>query len=147
MSFVSSTSVVSVTGSATVGLSAGPVQWNATTFLAAAHVSKGGWKDAYRMTVFYLFDTAPPFQVRCSTPPISFGYSKTLEYCTSLQLIDRELYVGFGYNNCHSALVRVSAADIVARCAASREKRGSKQGGGTHTGTHKLPRRPPYPSY
>ena len=105
----------------TVGLSAGPVRLNATTFLAAAHVSRGGWADAYRMTFFYLFDARPPFGIRCATPPMSFGYSETLEYCTSLQLIRKHLFVGFGYKNCFSALLEVSAADITARCVPSDE--------------------------
>jgi len=104
---------------ATVGLSAGPVRLNATAFLSAAHVSRGGWEDAYRMTFFYMFDARPPFKVRCATPPMSFGYSSTLEYCTSLQLTHKRLFVGFGYENCFSALVEVSAADIIARCVPS----------------------------
>jgi len=105
----------------TVGLSAGPVRLNATAFLSAAHVSRGGREDAYRMTFFYMFDARPPFKVRCATPPMSFGYSATLEYCTSLQLIRKHLFVGLGYENCFSALVEVSAADIIARCVPSDE--------------------------
>jgi len=105
----------------TVGLSAGPVRLNGTAFLSAAHVSRGGWEDAYRMTFFYIFDARPPFKIRCATPPMSFGYSVTLEYCTSLQLIRKRLFVGFGYENCFSALVEVSAADIIARCMPSDE--------------------------
>jgi hypothetical protein len=99
-----------------IGLSAGPVRLNSSAFLAAAHESKGGWSDAYRMTVFYVFAASPPFRVLCTTPPISFGFSVTLEYCTSLQQHGLSLYVGIGYNNCYSALVKVSARSILARC-------------------------------
>ena len=104
----------------TVGLSAGPVWLDKHTFLSAAHVSRGGWEDAYRMTFFYLFDSRPPFQIRCATPPMSFGYSDTLEYCTSLELLGKDLLVGFGYHNCFSALVKVRVADVVARCTPTR---------------------------
>ena len=104
-----------------VGLSAGPVRLNATTFLSAAHVSRGGWQDAYRMTFFYMFDARPPFKIRCATRPLSFGYSASLEYCTSLQLIRKHLFVGIGYDNCFSALVEVPTEDIISRCVPSAE--------------------------
>jgi hypothetical protein len=101
---------------ARIGLSAGPVRWNATTFIAAAHESRGGWADAYRMTIFYLFSSIPPFRVLCSTPTISFGFSATLEYCTSLQLSNAHLFIGFGYDNCHSALLAYPVAKILSQC-------------------------------
>ena len=99
-----------------IGLSAGPVRWNATTFIAAAHDSRGAWADAYRMTIFYLFSSIPPFRVLCSTPTINFGFSATLEYCTSLQLSNAHLFIGFGYDNCHSALLAYPVSKILSQC-------------------------------
>lgn len=99
-----------------VGLSAGPVRWNSSMFIAAAHASRGGWKNAYRMTFFYTFESTPPFRVLCVTPVVNFGLSATLEYCTGLLLSVSYLYVSLGYDNCHSALVRYPVSAVLAQC-------------------------------
>ena len=102
-----------------LSLSGGPVRVDERTFLVAAHIAAGGWWNAQRLTFFYAFDASPPFRARCATPPMGFGLSRTtppLEYATHMELHERSLYVSVGVDNCWSALVRLPADEIMARC-------------------------------
>ena len=50
---------------------------------------------------------------------MGFGLSRTtppLEYATHMELHERSLYVSVGVDNCWSALVRLPADEIMARC-------------------------------
>ena len=60
MTLAYNTTFVSTANYSRIGLSASAARLNATAFLAAAHDSRGGWGDAYRMTVFYVFGARPP---------------------------------------------------------------------------------------
>ena len=97
-------------------LSAGPVKGKAGLSLAVAHLSMGGWVGAYRKPFFYAFETAPPYKIRCATPAIYAGLSEYMEYPMHIERHGKSLYLSLGVDNCWSALVKLSLADVMAGC-------------------------------
>ena len=88
-------------------LSGGPVRINAKQMLTAAHLSRGPWHVAYRVTFFYIFSAEPPYQILCATPNLLFNLTQRgrshgmeLEYATHLELHNTDdLYVSVGVDN------------------------------------------------
>ena len=96
-------------------LSAGPVLIPGIGWLAGGHTAERGW-GGYRMSFFYVFRDSPPFDIICMTPEISFGHSERLEYMTNIELIDSDLYVSIGVDDCYSVLVKVPLDNILIQC-------------------------------
>ena len=94
-------------------LSGGPIKIpSKNCYLVAGHIAKGGW-GGIRMTFFYTFRDKYPFDILSFTDSISFGFSKTLEYCN--QIFDRNdnLYISLGINDDYSVLISEKIDNIL----------------------------------
>ena len=96
-----------------IGLSAGPIPLGDGRLLVAGHIRRGGWGNATRMTFFYACEAAPPFTILSATPVISFGWSRSLEYCNGIERDGEMLRVSLGVADCGSVLIEVPLESIL----------------------------------
>lgn len=94
-------------------LSGGPIKLaDKGCYLVAGHIAKGGW-GGLRMTFFYTFRDRYPFDILSVSEPLSFGFSKRLEYCNQMFEEKGKLYISLGVNDEYSVLLQIKTNAIL----------------------------------